>query len=196
MGTLRLVSSDREWLERVRQGDLAVFEDAFRAYCPELCAFAFRYLQSSALAEEVVHDVFMRVWQKRSELQLRESVKAYLYGAVRLRSISLLRTQARREERQATLEREQLAAPMVYAVNEGPAEVERRELIETIERALAELPPRCRRAVVLRWQREMSYAEIAETMGISIKAVEAHLTRATKRLRTHLPALLSYLIPE
>jgi RNA polymerase sigma-70 factor (ECF subfamily) len=195
MSTLRLVSSDHEWLDRVRQGDLMVFEDAFRAYCPELCAFAFRYLQSPVLAEEVVHDVFMRLWQKRGELQLRESLKAYLYGAVRFRSISMLRKQAGAEERLAKVEREQLAGT-AYAVNEGPIEIERRELIDAIERALAELPPRCRNAVILRWQREMSYAEIAEAMGISIKAVEAHLTRAAKRLRTHLPALLPHLIPE
>lgn len=191
MNTLRLVSSDDEWLERVRQGDQAVFEEAFRAYCPELCAFAFRYLQSSTIAEEVVHDVFMRVWQKRGELQLRESVKAYLYGAVRFRSISVLRSQARENVRQAKAEREQLTTT-VYAINEGPAKAERTELIEALELALAELPPRCRRAVILRWQRDMSYAEIAEVMGISIKAVEAHLTRAVKRLRAHMPALLPH----
>src|SRR5260221_9422481 len=91
MNAPKPVASDREWVERVRQGDHAAFETAFRAYYSELCAFAYRYLRSPALAEEAVHDVFARLWQMRGELQVRSGVKAYLYGAVRHRAISLLR---------------------------------------------------------------------------------------------------------
>lgn len=189
MSALRLVLSDRDWVARVRQGDHAAFEEAFRAYYSELCAFAYRYLRSPALAEEAVHDVFAHLWRIRGELQVRSSVKAYLYGAVRHRAISLLRRRTLEEGWQANATREQLAQPE-HSSNDGPDQLERERLVAAIERALADLPPRCRTAVVLRWQREMSYAEIAATMQISVKTVEAHLTRAIKALRSHLPALL------
>lgn len=189
MNAPKPVIADREWAERVRQGDHAAFETAFRAYYAELCAFAYRYLRSPALAEEAVHDVFARLWRMRSELQVRSSVKAYLYGAVRHRAISLLRRRTLEEDWQAQAAREERAVPG-YGRNSGPERVEREQLVATIERVLADLPPRCRTALILRWQREMSYAEIAETMQISVKTVEAHLTRAVAALRVHLPALL------
>jgi RNA polymerase sigma-70 factor (ECF subfamily) len=188
MSPLSLVTSDRHWAERVRRGDHAAFEEAFRAYYSELCAFAYRYLRSPALAEEAVHDVFARIWQTRGELQVRDSVKAYLYAAVRHRALSLLRRQALERNWHAGASREQLAFP-VHSWNDGPNRVEREQLLAGLEGVLADLPPRCRTAMVLRWQREMSYAEIAETMQISVKTVEAHLMRAMKALRAHLPAL-------
>ena len=189
MRPLSLVTSDRHWAERVRQGDHAAFEEVFRAYYPELCAFAYRYLRSPALAEEAVHDVFARIWQARSELHVRDSVKAYLYAAVRHRALSLLRRRALEQDWYASASREQIAFP-AHSWNEGPGRVEREQLLAMVEGALADLPPRCRMATVLRWQREMSYAEIAETMQISVKTVEAHLLRAMKVLRAHLPALV------
>ena len=195
MSSLRLVTSDSDWVARIRQGDHAAFEEVFRAFYPELCAFAFRYLRSPALAEEAVHDVFARLWHMRGELQVRVGFKAYLYGAVRHRAISLLRRRALEHEWQARAERELLAQP-AYGRNEGPDQVERDQIVAAIEQVLAELPPRCRAAVVLRWQREMSYAEIADTMQISVKTVEVYLARAVKALRAHLPALLPDLTSE
>jgi len=189
MNAHRLVISTQDWVKRIREGDHAAFEAAFRAYYAELCAFAYRYLRSPALAEEVVHDVFARLWQIRSELQIRSSVKAYLYGAVRHRAISLLRRHTVEEAWQADTALEDYTRE-VHGRNAGPEQLEREQLVAAVEHVLAGLPPRCRMAVILRWQREMSYAEIAETMQISVKTVEAHLTRATKELRLHLPALL------
>jgi RNA polymerase sigma-70 factor (ECF subfamily) len=191
MNPQRLVSFGRQWVERVRAGDHAAFEAAFRAFYPELCAFAHRYLQSPALAEDAVHDVFMQLWRTHETLQVRDNVRAYLYAAVRHRALSLLRRQVLEQTWQARAGRDQAISP-VYGHNDGPEQVEREQLIETIERVLDALPPRCRAAMVLRWQREMSYAEIAETMQISVKTVEAHLARATKSLRTHLPALFAF----
>ncbi len=195
---LRLVKSDQDWVDRVRAGDHTAFEDAFRTYYPELCAFAYRYLRSPALAEEAVHDVFTTLWRTRERLQVRDSVKAYLYGSVRHRAISLLRRQGLEQAwyQRATHEEQAFAT---HDQNDGPRHVEHEQLVAAIEAVLADLPPRARTAVVLRWQREMSYAEIAEAMQISVKTVEVHLTRALKALRAvkqlqaHLPEPLSEL---
>lgn len=177
---------DREWIAQVRAGDPRAFEHLFRAYHPSLCEFAYRYVRVREVAEELVHDVFARLWEAHDALDLRDSLKAYLYTALRNHAISYIRHTL--VERRWT---EQAPEP------DAPCEAERRletaELAAAVERVLARLPERCRLALTLRWQRQMSYAEVAEAMGISVKTVEIYVGRGFAALRENYRALLPYL---
>ena len=81
-----------EWIERIRAGDARAFEALFRAYVDSLCSFAYSYTDSQSAAQEIVQDLFCRLWERRDTLDVPRNVNAYLYGAVRNRAINYLRT--------------------------------------------------------------------------------------------------------
>src|SRR3989440_11560361 len=88
--TLPLAGGERAWAVRIRAGDAAAFERAFRASLPALCKFACRYVHSREVAQELVHDVFATLWEERARLSVGK-LKSYLYAAVRNSAISHLR---------------------------------------------------------------------------------------------------------
>ncbi len=79
-----------ECLERMRTGDEQAFEALFRAYVEPLCAFAYSYVESEPAAQEIVQDLFARLWERRDSLEVPRNVQAYLYGATRNRAINYL----------------------------------------------------------------------------------------------------------
>jgi RNA polymerase sigma-70 factor (ECF subfamily) len=170
--------SDEVLVARVRSGDNAAFERMFRKYCKDLCGFAYGYVRAHALAEEIVHDVFAMIWAEREQFQVRGHLSGYLHTLVRNTAITALRRQITEQRLCATMQREPEEAPL-----DIHDELDHAALIHDLARTMAELPERCRTALILRWQRRMSYAEIAEAMGISVKTVEVHLARGIKMLR-------------
>jgi len=169
-----LISEERDWAARVRAGDAAAFERAFRTYHAALCKFACRYVHSPEIAEELVHDVFARLWEERARLSVGR-LKSYLYTAVRNLAVSHLRHQL--------VERRWREPAATVDVNEGERRLESAELEAAVERLLHRLPERCRLALTLRWRRQMSYAEVAGAMGISVKTVEIYVGRGLAVLR-------------
>ena len=174
---------DADVVRRVRAGDSAELERIFRAHYAPLCDFVHRYVRSRETAEELVQDVFFNIWTNRDRWEVRETLTAYLYGAARNRALNHLRHErtARRWEERAV---DQSGEPA--AVSQTPDALDHLEFEEataTLQRAIAALPERARAVVVLRWQHQLRYAEIAEAMGISVKGVENQLARAKKALR-------------
>ena len=182
MATPRTASNDRVWIARIRAGDADALDAVFRSYYAELCAFAYRYVRSRAGAEDVVHDVFAAIWAEREGWRVRDQLKAYLYAAVRNRAVSTLRRQIVERRWEDTVQTTRRTVPL--ALNAAEGELELQDLECLVADVLAALPARCRMAVTLRWQRRMSYAEIAETMGIAVHTVEVYVTRALRELRT------------
>lgn len=160
------------------------FELLFRTHRARLVSFARRYVDCPDLAEEVVAEVFLRVWMQgtcrtgRCELPVR-----YLFVAVRNQALKARRHQkvAERWRTAAT------AQPHAPAMSQPPAapdrELEVAELAHAVDEAVSRLPERCRRAYLLHRQEGLSQAAVAEIMGISVRTVETQLGKATKALR-------------
>ena len=170
-------------IARIRQGDARAFEAVFRAYYAPLVAFAFQYLRDAAAAEDVVQEVFGALWASHAKLQISTSLRAYLYTAVRNRALNLRKHDAVVE----AWERDE-AAPDVRELHPEPEmpdeildEQERNQLLAS---AFEALPERQRQVMRLRWTEELSYAEIAEAVGISVKGVEKHLSRGLAALKS------------
>ena len=155
------------------------FEQLFRAYHARLCGFAFGYTRDREAAEEVVQDVFLAIWDKRGKLEIETSQRAYLFRAVRNRALNRS-ARARTEEQWMELN---VSSDVVPASDYS-------DVGDRVRAAVASLPPACRSALTLRWQEEMSYAEIAETLGVSDKTVENNLARARALMREKLPDLI------
>ena len=186
---------DPAWAARLRDGDERTYEALFRAFAPGLVAFVAGYVRSSAVAEELVQDVFLAVWRARATLHIEGEAGAYLYAAARNRALSHLareRTAARwRGEPPADGGRS--AAASEVPDPRAPREDELLALLE-LQEAIASLPARCRLVFTMQRQQAMSYGEIATTLGLSIKTVETQMGRALKALRAHLgPSALALL---
>jgi RNA polymerase sigma-70 factor (ECF subfamily) len=175
----------------VARGDERAFESLFHLYYSRLRVFAETQVRSSAIAEELVEDVFCWIWQHRSDWGSQVTgagVRPYLYAAVRNRALRHLARQqvATREEKLAESQSYSLGTGMPSPLQQEA--VEASEFASAVERAVAELPTRCRQAFTLHRYHELSYAEIAQVMGISVRTVENQLAKALKTLRMSLAA--------
>ncbi|HEX6070357.1 MAG TPA: RNA polymerase sigma-70 factor [Longimicrobiaceae bacterium] len=186
-------SADQALAAAIRGGDEASFETLFRTYSRRLYLFAEGYVKSAEVAEDIVADVFVRIWERRSELELRSTWQSYLYTATRNRALSHLEHLRVMHRVHAAAEDDRppgLGTPTPAA----DAEVQVRELEEAVERAIALLPERTREAFVLHRKHGLSYAEVALTMGIAPRTVEVLIRRALKTLRSRLVGFLPVII--
>lgn len=189
---------DAELVARIRAGDQGTFEALHAELHDALWRFAYTQVRSSEVAEEIVQDVFLALWRKRTEWEVTSTVDGWLYGAVRhhvLRHLRQERTVVRLTDRAALAAAPDAthpgAAAPVAMGSPGPdahTALEAEEIDAAVTRALAALPERRRIAMTLRWKHGLAGPEIARVMGTTPEAVRVLLTRA----RQELGALLSH----
>lgn len=152
-----------------------------------LLAFGARYSGDLARAEELVQDLFFDLWQRREVWTVTGSVSAYLYAALRNRTLNLRRRDALELEWA-----EHEAHEPVRALHAAPQAADQalvsNDLVQALAAAISRLPSRCALIMQMRWHGGLSYAEIAATLGISSKGVENQLSRGLKALREELTA--------
>jgi RNA polymerase sigma-70 factor (ECF subfamily) len=165
---------------RMRAGDEEAYATLFRTHYAALCMIAHRMLRNDAESEEVVQDVFLRLWERRGALAAVDDVGAYLRTAVRHRVIDRVRRD---------LTEQQVISHIAHEpAGDETAHGDRTQMLAHVQRAMTALPPRCRAAMQLRWFERRSYAEIATVLGISPKGVERLITRGLAALRRVVPA--------
>ncbi|WP_247237925.1 RNA polymerase sigma-70 factor [Telluribacter sp. SYSU D00476] len=181
--------SDTEIVSAIRQGHESAFEQMFRTYYERLCQYANSLLKDEDEAEEMVQTVFMSIWEKRSELEITLSLKAYLYRAVHNHCLNKIKHyQVREAHREYSLSYQAQGYEAVTETIYGS------ELEERIEQAVNRLPEQCQ--LVFRMSRfeELKYQEIADRLGLSIKTIENQIGKALRILRSeladYLPSLL------
>lgn len=177
---------NQEWVSGIRSGDHAAFEALFREYYNPLHAFIQDQVQPQEIAEDLVQNVFLRLWQKRKTLDVRGTIRGYLYGAARLEVIDHYRRKGVRMREEGSRTQ---ADPMPGMGDPHPSAeelVHTAELRQAIRHAADDLPERCRVIVTMRWEHQLSHAEIAQALGISRKTVENQMTIAFKVFRSAL----------
>ncbi|RAJ75038.1 RNA polymerase sigma-70 factor (ECF subfamily) [Chitinophaga dinghuensis] len=167
---------------------LQSFEELFRENHAHCLAFATHYTGDSHEAEEIVQQVFLKLWEKRDTIVITGPVKAYLFSAIRNAAISQWRKAAVRSEKETAYGLSRESATQAADV---------RELEKLYHQALDRLPERCREVFILSRHQQMKYAEIAEAMNISVKTVENQMGKALKilhqELKEYLPLLIIFL---
>lgn len=166
------------------------FEKLFRLFYERLCNYALGILKEDAQAEEVVQEVFVGIWQKRDEIAITTSIKSYLYRAVHNRCLNLIR------HGKVRLEYVNHSLHSDSGIEPPSSGVEQKELQNRIHDAIEALPTECARVFRLSRFEELSYHEISEFLGISIKTVENQMGKALKLLRSRLAEyLVQYILP-
>ena len=175
-------------LSAVQHGDLKAFDTLFRRYYPMLCAYGHRFVELED-AEEIVEDSLLWIWENRETLVIESSLNSYLFKMVYRRALNNLAhidATQRADTRFYEEMQEMLQDTDYYQVE---------ELTRRIEEAIAALPESYREAFVMHRFRDMSYKEIAETLGVSPKTIDYRIQQALKQLRTDLKDYLPLLLP-
>lgn len=166
--------------DSIKKGNIKAYEALFRAYYKPLIIYSERIVNDHDDANEVVQDIFMKLWEKRKTLEIRSSVSSYLYRAVYNNSLQLLkRKKLELKYKQYKLHHKDNS---VNPSNEMIAT----ELNHKIGLLFEQLPENCRIIFKLNRYDGMKYREVAEHLSISIKTVEANMTKALKYFREHL----------
>jgi RNA polymerase sigma-70 factor (ECF subfamily) len=171
------------------QRDEAAFEQMFKTYFKRLHAYAFTILRDEIQAEEMVQQVFFKLWERNENLTLTGSVSAYLYRAVHNESLNYLKHQKVRSNHQL-----HVAYSMKNEVEHPAKKVMAGELEKKIHTALNELPEQCRTIFQMSRFDELKYREIADKLGISVKTVENQMGKALKLLREKLVDFLIFIL--
>lgn len=184
MGTDK--NNQQSWIANIQAGDEESFELLFKKYYLPLSRFVWRYVNSKAVAEELVQEVFADIWDERTQWSPRQSLQAYLYQTVKNRALDYLKHQKVRQEYDPEW-MEQKENPTINFKDDRREERIRR----AIQREIEKLPARSKMTFKLHRYDGLTYKEIADVMDVSVKTVESQMTRTLKRLRERLSHLLS-----
>jgi RNA polymerase sigma-70 factor (ECF subfamily) len=171
---------DRELQDRIREGDHAAFDALFRASYAQLVGVTRSILRDPDVAEEIVQDVLLELWRRRETLVVEDSLRAYLFRATRNRALNHLRHLAVERRGEPYTRGETAVAPR------ADARLSAAEIEAAVRDAIATLPARCREVFELSRLHGLKYSEIAQTLGISVKTVEAQMGKALRVLREQL----------
>ncbi|WP_345231947.1 RNA polymerase sigma-70 factor [Olivibacter ginsenosidimutans] len=183
------MQSDIDTLHLLQKGDEGVFEGVFKQHFNPLHAYAYTILKDTVAAEEVVQSLFLKLWEKRSHLAIRTSLRSYLYRATYNDCMNKIKHGQVKQKHEDHL---------VYTHNSSyehtANQLHENELKRELTKALGLLPEKCRIIFQMSRFEELKYQEIADRLEISIKTVENQMGKALKILRFALADYLPLLI--
>ena len=186
---------DKVRLLALKQGDEQVFESVFHEYYVPLCIHARRYVVEPAIAEEVVQDMFFKMWERREGLVINTSLNSYLYKAVTNHSLNFLRYDKHLKKYQ-----EFVGFQTDNSQSESAHEVlMHSDLQRKLNKLVLQMPERRRMIFEMSRFEGLKYAEIADKLKISIKTVEGQMSKALEfmriKLKDYLPLIILMVIP-
>ncbi len=181
---------DNELFLKIQANDEKAFEQLFKQYYTPLCRYAYTLLHDKIASEEVVQEVFFRIWLTRNKIQIRNTVASYLLRAVKNQSLNQLIKKARL----GTVSLETLSsADTYYDPYEEEDQPDADELQQKLIIAIESLPVQCRKIFELSRFEKKKYKEIAKELNISVKTVEAQMGIAFKKLRSFVKFIITFI---
>ncbi|MCG6190087.1 RNA polymerase sigma-70 factor [Maribellus maritimus] len=181
-------TSEREIIRGLKKGDENTYVYLFNEFYISLCAYSQKYVGRKDIAEEIVSDIFFSLWENRKKIKINTSLKSYLFKSVVNNSLYYLR-KLEKENKLKEFFSDREVNNIEFSFS--PEEVLEQSIIKSnvsdkIEEAVDRLPEQQKKAFKLKRFEGKKNKEIAEAMGLSIKTVEMHLSRATLKLREDL----------
>ncbi len=174
-------------IKRIRKGDVSAYKLVFTTYWNPLLNYANRFVKDLEQSENIVQDTFVYIWENRSKLNPDQNLKTYLFIAVRNRSLNFLRSASESKRSDEILTE-------IHDTITAHHEIENNELSKAVYKAIEMLPDKCKEIFEMNKFDKLTYKEISDVLGISIKTVETQMSRALKKLRILLAHLIILII--
>lgn len=179
--------SEEDLVRRLREGDERIFKFIFDQYYRPLTVFTLKYVPDVEEAKEIVQDFFVRLWSRHAELDIRFSLKMYLYQSVKNAALNYIEKNKVAQRRLG-----QYSAPLASTDN-ALEHMMAAEQEEMLMRAIDALPEKCREIFLLSRMQRLSNQAIANQLDISVKTVEGQISIALKRLAEWLITFLIFI---
>ncbi|WP_422080752.1 RNA polymerase sigma factor [Ulvibacterium sp.] len=173
------------FVKGLKKGDSKAYTYLVETYHHKLCTYAFGLIGDYDLSQDIVQNVFMKIWRQRKKLKDDIDLTNYLYKSVYNGFID----QYRKKRPVFSLEKVHIDSLKVFVQEDSENSMER--LIVHVKKEIENLPPKCKQAFLLSKQEGLTNIEIAEYLNISTKSVEGHITKAFSILRKTLDAKMN-----
>jgi len=170
---------------QVKKGNVKAFESLFKESYQPLCKFCNDFVGNPDVAEELVQDFFYNFWKNRENITIKSSLKSYMFGSVKNLSLNYL---DKARVRQVYLDRLIAQGEKDFSI-QLEEQINLRDLQGQVEKVLEELPERYRKTFKMSRYDGFSNSQIAQKLSVSVKTVEADLTRTLKLLRSRLGSI-------
>lgn len=167
-------------IESLKRGQEDAFAYLMDTYYKKLCVYAGSLTKDIYTGQDIVQNVFLRIWEQRHKLKVEYSISNYLYRSVYNEFID----QFRRNKLLTALEEEHIKQLNTIVQDEDPTEIAR--LIELVNIEIQNLPPKCKSVFTMGKLEGLTYNEIAEYQNISVRTVEMHIGKAFEIIRKKL----------
>ena len=182
------IENEKKLILGIQTGNEAAYKAVYLHYYEPLCIYVLSFTSDRTIAEDIVQDVFLKLWTKRETLRPDGSLKGYLYRLTYNAFVDIYRKNKQLDIELQLFKR----ACLTELIEENKEQYQLR--LEKVQKAVEELPPRCKEVFILCKQRRMRYKEIAEKLDISIKTVENQMGKALslirKKVKTKMVTLL------
>jgi len=172
---------DRELVIQLQAGNMLAFDAIYKKYNQKLFRFAYYVLKSREDAENIVQEVFVKIWENRDKIRSHSSFSSYIFAVTHHATIDLIRDKLKDNKF-----RDHLLFLQEPFENPVQADMELDEARNQAQEALAKLTERQRQIYLMHREEELTYNEIADKLSISVNTVENHMAAALKKLREHL----------
>jgi len=170
---------DRNIIELLKNGDLTAFDKVYRKYCRKLSGFVYHIVKTETDTEEIVQDVFVKLWNSREKLQPTKSFDAYLYTIAYNTTISMVRKRISEKKYIDHI----LMMQQDVSFPESIDKLQFEQLFDQMYKIINQLPARQKEVFLLNREKGMTYKEIAEQLNISENTVEIHMVKALRFLQ-------------
>ncbi len=171
-----------DFLKLLRSGDSKTFEVLHGLYYQKLLCFIINYIKNEEDSLDILQDVFIKIWKKRS--QINSNLNGYIYATARNHCLDYLRKQKARPTRNDDFTQKEAWINYISLKDQTASLIIEKELKEQIDKAIRILPGKCRTVFIKSKIKGYRRNEIAEELNISVKTVENHLTKALKKMRS------------
>ncbi|MDO5978586.1 RNA polymerase sigma factor [Flavivirga spongiicola] len=172
------------FITRLKSGDSLAYEQLMDSFYHKLCTYALTLTNDFTKAEDIVQNVFVKVWILRKNLKTNLDLKPYLYRSVYNEFID----EYRKNRKAIYLEKKHIEAVDLVVENE---KLNIDEMMKIVNKEIDNLPPKCKNIFILNKKEGLSHDEISEYLNISVKTIEGHMTRAFKILNEKLSGKLN-----
>lgn len=179
---MKVIKSNKELLLLIREDNEVAFYQLYERYSRRLYGFVLRYIKQEADAEEIVQEVFIKIWETRDKIDVYSSFESFLFTIAYNATISLFRKRAREEKYLEHLK----SLQQVEAAPNLIDKIQFNELNDTVQSLLNELTPRQKEVFQLSREQGLAHEEIAKKLNISVNTVKKHIANTLAFLKSRL----------